>query len=180
MKLKHLVLAFFATVSVAQAADGGLSIGAFGGIHGGTINNLSADTGVANKEGLMGIAYGWQVGADVMAGPIWVKPFFQASNTWAGDYTQTPTVDSRYSNSQAYFPAMYRISKNNMNVGLGAFYAMPISDEAIHDSGLALAMNIPLAGGKATAGFHFMAGFRENAQGGQALNMGLNIGFKFK
>lgn len=180
MKLKHLVLAFFATVSVAQAADGGVSLGAFGGIHGGTISNYSVDADSTDKKGLVGIAYGWQVGADVMAGPIWIKPFFQASNTFAGDYTQTPTVDYRYSNSQAYFPAMYRISKNNMNIGLGAFYAMPISDEAIHDSGLALAMNIPLAGGKATAGFHFMGGFRENTQGGQALNMGLNIGFKFK
>jgi hypothetical protein len=180
MNFKHLVLAFFATLSVAQAADGGLSLGAFGGIHGGAINNFSVEAGTQGKEGLIGIGYGWQAGVDLMAGPIWVKPFYQASNTFAADYSQTPAVDNRYTNNQAYFPVMYRISKNNVNLGVGAFYAMPMDDSAIHDSGMAFAMNVPLAGGKASAGFHMMGGFRDNAQGGTALNFGLNIGFKFK
>ena len=173
------VLSLFVSTQ-SHADDKGLSLGLMGGIHaGGLIHNKSGDTDPV-KGGLMGVTYGYQVGADVSLAFLWAKVMYNASNVWATDYASnvgSPT-DVRYSNNTLTAPLMFQIKKNNAAVGIGAYYSHPLSSSDQRDSGLALGFKFNQGGSRLFAEMLMLGSFREQAQGGNLLQYGLNLGFR--
>ncbi len=56
----------------ALAADSGAGFGVFGGFHGGILSHYgSSENPDPIKKGTIGITYGYQVGVDLGAGPLW-------------------------------------------------------------------------------------------------------------
>ena len=170
------------TGSVSQAAESGAGLGMFGGFHGGILSHYGS--GAASdpvKEGTIGVTYGYQVGFDLGAGPLWAQIIYMGSNTWATDYKAglTPNPEPRYANMTLTVPLMYAISKNNFTIGFGGYYSEPLSYESQRDLGIVLAAKTKL-GGKFYAGFDWFGGLREQAQAGNNLQFLLNLGYSFK
>jgi hypothetical protein len=177
-----LALSMVFAGSLAHAADSGAGLGVFGGFHGGALSHYGS--GAASdpvKEGIIGLTYGYQLGLDLGAGPLWAQIIYIGSNTWATDYRAAGTEkpDVRYANMTLTVPLMYAITKNNFTIGFGAYYSEPLSYESQRDLGMALAAKTKL-GGKFYAGFDWLGGFREQAQGGNNLQFLLNLGYSFK
>lgn len=173
-----LVIGGLATATGARAD--GLSF--YGGLHGGTISKYTAPSATDPvKGGMLGVNYGYQAGVSFEAGPIWTGAMYSASNTWSGDYNSsaTPRPEVRYLSSTLVLPLMYRIAKGPGAVGVGVYYAHPLTDQSDRNSGLMLSANVPLKG-KIYAGVNVLGGFRDIPSGGQPIQTCVSIGMNLK
>jgi hypothetical protein len=93
--------------------------------------------------------------------------------------TQSPKPEIRYANMTLTVPLMYAITKNNFTIGFGGYYSEPLSYESQRDLGMVIAAKTKI-GGQLYGGFDMLGGFREQAQGGNNLQMLLNLGYAFK
>lgn len=179
MKIRLWVLAGF-TFVMSPLAHAGLSF--YGGLHGGPLNSYTAPTPQDPvKGGLVGLNYGYQAGVDFEAGRLWTGAMFNASNIFADDYSSstTPRPTLRYANSTVVLPLMFRFPAGNNGVGLGAYYAHPLTDESHRDSGVMLAVNSVLKG-QIYGGVKVLGGLREYSHGGMAIQTAVSLGYRLK
>ncbi len=166
----------------AQGAHAGPHLGMIAGMHGGVLSHYSNGSVTDPvKEGIIGHTYGYQVGLDLGAGPLWVQVLYLGSSTRVTDYQSglTPNPELRYMNRTLTVPILYAVTKNRLTLGIGAYYSHPLSIESQRDLGMVIAAKTRL-GQKLFASLDWLGGFREQAQGGNNLQFLLNLGYSFK
>ncbi len=166
----------------AQGAHAGPHLGMIAGMHGGVLSHYSNGSVTDPvKEGIIGHTYGYQVGLDLGAGPLWVQVLYLGSSTRVTDYQSglTPNPELRFMNRTLTVPILYAVTKNRLTLGIGAYYSHPLSSESQRDLGMVIAAKTRL-GQKLFASLDCLGGFREQAQGGNNLQFLLNLGYSFK
>ncbi len=177
--LKALLLAALLSGSNSARAE----IAIFGGLHGAGLSHYKTTLpgGATDpvKGGLIGISNGYQVGLDMIAGPIWFQPQYDMDYAFVGNYTTGTYFDRRYDNPGLILPIMYRKVIAGFSLGAGIYYRYKLSDEADSDAGFSFAMKKPLKG-KLFWNAIMQLGVRESPEQANRQQIGLGIGINLK
>jgi hypothetical protein len=180
MKRAGLLAVGAVVLGLAYAPKAQAAFGLFGGMHGSALSHYVTDTATDPiKGGLIGISYGYQVGADLEWGRLWLQPQFDMDYVWVGDYEAATYREYRYDNPSAVIPLMFRIVRSNLAFGIGPFYKVTLGDQSDPDWGVTLAMKKPFAG-KLYWNLQMHLGFQQQDEGGNRQQINAGIGYAFK
>ena len=169
-----LALGWIATEARAELA-------VFGGLHGSGLSHFKNTAVGANdpiKGGLIGVSSGYQLGVDLIAGPIWFQPQFDMDYVWVGDYSGA-YFERRYENPSLLLPLMYRKAIGGFSAGGGLFYKMRMSDDGDRDWGFTFAAKKPIVG-RVFWNFNIHIGLQEQAQSALRQQFNFGLGFNLK
>ncbi len=180
MKRKWVVAVGAVLLGLASAPSARAGIGLFGGMHGSGLSHYTIDGATDPiKGGLIGVSYGYQAGADLEWGKLWLQPQFDMDYVWVGDYGAPVYAEYRYDNPSVVIPLMLRIMRSNLSFGIGPFYKVTLGDQSDPDWGATVALKKPFAG-KLYWNFQMHLGFVEQDEGANRQQFNFGLGYAFK